>query len=81
MDCPSNFTKENTKCDYSTTLRSGLNCFQKDPNPANWDLILDAITFELRNFLIHFQLQNCSMVHDSHVNKINVNGNYGSYRK
>ena len=56
MDCPFNFIKENIKYDYSTTSRSGLNNFQKDPNLDNWDLISVAVTFELSNFLIDFQL-------------------------
>ena len=57
MDCPSNFTKENIKCDYSTMSRSGLNGFQKDPNLANWDLTSVDITFELRNFSIYVRLK------------------------
>ena len=81
MDCPSNFIKEKIKYDYSTMSRSGLNGFQKNPNRANWDLMLDAITFELFNFLIHFQLQSCSMVHDSEFGITYVNNNCSSYRK
>ena len=76
MDRPSNFIKENIKYDYSTTSRSGLNSFQKDPNRANWDFILIAITFELGNFLIDFQLQICSILHGSQFGITYVNDNY-----
>jgi len=81
MDCPFNFIKENIKYDYSTTSRSCLIGFQKDPNRANWDLVSVAITFEQSNFLIDFQLQICSIIHDSHVHIIYVNDNRNSYRK